>query len=614
VPVGGTDGQVLAKINSTDYNTQWVTRLSGTGAAGQITYWTNASVQSGSNNLFWDNTNARLGLGINTGLAARLHVVGAGTATTWTAQFLNSASFNSLRINDDGTVYMEGRLKFGGINTQASVYGSGTLNQENLNVISGLNPGTAGVDINLSNGQGDPIITSSIRTLVGASRGFAPTSGSGEYRMFAISPTINQTGGASGASIGFLANPTLTSAASWRSFEFRNNSGWGVYGVGTAPSYFAGDVRIGTLLATGGSNLAMARPITGGGTVHGVSLFATINSDVGFALGYATSLSTSATTFSTRIRHFSASQGTFGAGSTVTEQSGFEVSSTLTGATANYAFVGGIPSGTDRWNAYMSGTAQNYFAGNVLIGTTTNAVNSKLFIKGAGSTSSSFPLFISNSLDAQLFMVRDDGAIRLCSTSTGFTIFPYATDPAVPSTAARNLSINWAVTTQGAPFGLLNLSGVAATATSSDTAILGVSKGYTVSSGSGNYAGILINPPVDQSATATGAVRMIYVNPTVTAQVNLRVLEWSNNSGFGLYGVGTCTNYLAGNLGLRTTSPTDLIDINGVNGYSQLRLRASYTPTSSADTNGNIGDIAWDDNFLYVKVSTGWKKSALTTI
>jgi len=40
---------------------------------------------------------------------------------------------------------------------------------------------------------------------------------------------------------------------------------------------------------------------------------------------------------------------------------------------------------------------------------------------------------------------------------------------------------------------------------------------------------------------------------------------------------------------------------------------APRTPTSGADTSGNVGDIASDDNYVYAKTSTGWKRAALTT-
>jgi hypothetical protein len=52
--------------------------ISGSGASGQVAYWTGTSAQSGSNNLFWDAANGRLGIGTNTP-AERLHVVGNAT-------------------------------------------------------------------------------------------------------------------------------------------------------------------------------------------------------------------------------------------------------------------------------------------------------------------------------------------------------------------------------------------------------------------------------------------------------------------------------------------------------------------------------------------------------
>jgi hypothetical protein len=68
-----------------------------------------------------------------------------------------------------------------------------------------------------------------------------------------------------------------------------------------------------------------------------------------------------------------------------------------------------------------------------------------------------------------------------------------------------------------------------------------------------------------------------------------------------------------GNIGVRTNAPTDLLDINGANGYSQLRLRTAYTPTGTADANGNTGDVSWDANYIYIKTAAGWKRSALST-
>jgi len=71
--------------------------------------------------------------------------------------------------------------------------------------------------------------------------------------------------------------------------------------------------------------------------------------------------------------------------------------------------------------------------------------------------------------------------------------------------------------------------------------------------------------------------------------------------------------YIGGNVGVLTTSPTSATDITGANGYSQLRLRTTYTPTSTADALGNVGDVAHDANYIYIKTSGGWKRSALST-
>jgi len=68
-----------------------------------------------------------------------------------------------------------------------------------------------------------------------------------------------------------------------------------------------------------------------------------------------------------------------------------------------------------------------------------------------------------------------------------------------------------------------------------------------------------------------------------------------------------------GNIGINNESPTSKLDIIETTGYQQLRLRTSYTPTSTADADGEIGDIAWDDDYIYIKTSIGWRRSTLTS-
>lgn len=65
----------------------------------------------------------------------------------------------------------------------------------------------------------------------------------------------------------------------------------------------------------------------------------------------------------------------------------------------------------------------------------------------------------------------------------------------------------------------------------------------------------------------------------------------------------------AGNIGIATTSPTALLDVNS----NKIRVRTAKTPASATDT-GDAGDICWDANYIYVCTATNtWKRSAIAT-
>lgn len=89
-----------------------------------------------------------------------------------------------------------------------------------------------------------------------------------------------------------------------------------------------------------------------------------------------------------------------------------------------------------------------------------------------------------------------------------------------------------------------------------------------------------------------------------------------NMGGSSTLATGTerfCITRDSGWVGFSTPSPTAKVDITGNTGYNQLRLRTSYTPTATADANGSTGGIVWDDNYIYIKTSAGWKRAALST-
>jgi hypothetical protein len=381
VPTPG-DGDVL-KWNATTllWEASDSAGITGSGVAGQVAYFTGATTQGGSNNLFWDNTNGRLGIGTNTP-SVFLNVVGSGLTTaifsySGTDGAINSHNTGTLAItrtaqirlvngstlfgaNDrtyqlvnigrsgtvadfyvqyyDGTSYLDRFRVFGstgnfGINTGASdsgqrlqvigdtlMKGSGATSGTNgltiqdsagVNIYTFRNDGqaissirnaqteaslrftqvtannNAGTSIpiiwyennaasqravingvwdasnragfNFNHGQGTTGVSillnnPSNQTIGGSTftinETFNPTSGTA-FRVFAnIAPTINQTGGANGITYGLSVNPTITAAADWRSITWTNNTGWGLYGQGTANNYIAGSLGIGTTTIT----------------------------------------------------------------------------------------------------------------------------------------------------------------------------------------------------------------------------------------------------------------------------------------------------------------------------------------------------------------------------
>ena len=64
-----------------------------------------------------------------------------------------------------------------------------------------------------------------------------------------------------------------------------------------------------------------------------------------------------------------------------------------------------------------------------------------------------------------------------------------------------------------------------------------------------------------------------------------------------------------GDVGIKTATPTAAVDINS----NIFRLRSSKTP-SSVNATGNVGEICWDSDYIYICVDNNtWKRSALNS-
>ncbi len=211
----------------------------------------------------------------------------------------------------------------------------------------------------------------------------------------------------------------------------------------TASPTLTGNVGVGTSNSTSQS-LKVNKTITGATTALGVQVDGVVQSDVtALAAYHSTSAATLAAAFTcTGLHHYRAVQGTIGAGSTVTSQYGYTVDSTMIGATNNFGFYGGIAAGSNRWNIYMAGTALNYMAGSLLIGTNTDDGTNKLQVNG-GAT------FLDNALVRA--MLKDCGMTVLdkgnSSTTTQTVDYTAGSYQKITATGNHTLAFsNWSPT------------------------------------------------------------------------------------------------------------------------------------------------------------------------
>jgi len=163
----------------------------------------------------------------------------------------------------------------------------------------------------------------------------------------------------------------------------------GYMGVGGAPATNRAVSVVNTALS-GTAQSGVVSNITGtSGATSGVN-------------GFAAEVGTAAAVFTaTDVTGLIVQNAFKGAGSTITNQHGVRIVDQTQG-TNNYGITSLVSSGANKWNIYASGTAQNYFANNVLIGTTssrTNPFSSGSFLQIESTSSSASPAIIRNSND-----------------------------------------------------------------------------------------------------------------------------------------------------------------------------------------------------------------------
>lgn len=153
------------------------------------------------------------------------------------------------------------------------------------------------------------------------------------------------------------------------------------------PIALPGTVGIGSSSASSSVLLDLAYSSLTGTVQRGINTAIIANSEATALLnGSRVAMSTSAEAFTLgTAAGFTVAPTTIGAGSSITNIHGLFIADQA-GATNTYGISSLVSSGANKWNIYASGTALNYFAGNVGVGTSSPAVKTHVSEASSGAT------------------------------------------------------------------------------------------------------------------------------------------------------------------------------------------------------------------------------------
>jgi hypothetical protein len=231
------------------------------------------------------------------------------------------------------------------------------------------------------------------------------------------------------------------------------------------------------------------------------------------------------------------------------------------------------------WGLYGAGTANNYLGGNLGIAITPT---SRLHVSGVGNDATTNSLIVQNSAASVALRVVDNGDVyagdgewlKVQGASKRYIYKGDATNGIFSISSCSSL---------GATF---NMYG-ATHASKPKTIEIGAS--YAPNSGTIAYNALEIASNIDQTGTANSITRGLYINPVlnnVVSRNNWRSIVWSNNEGYGLFGVGTAQNLLNGKL---TVSPIVLAaNFTNANTISVLGSQVLNIPAGNRGADGNV--------------------------
>ena len=468
--------------------------ITGSGTATQIAYFDAATNLTSSSNLFWDNTNGRIGINTATpGASIDAHGTG-GTIiqanSTTLANSLMSFQLQGTGKWQIGNFYSAGlnyfRL-FDQLNSteRIKVQNTGQIDTtgwfQNTNTIAGIT------------GTSPTALTSSLFINYFTYNSGISTSASVNTIGLIIQNTLNYSG----------AN-TINNTSYNTSALIRNAVTFGSAGASITYSQATG------FRALSNDQVQYIQEGTNNGTIsHYANILITGDGRI----------STGTTTFTNRYQI---------------------LLNDLNELSANNTY-------TNRWAIYQAGSSENnFFAGKVGIGsgytpsTFAFDVNGDSVLRGSGTTSATSSLSLRNSASTQLYNFRNNGTFIFGnldvgiyqSNDKGTNVVPGAGGLFLGYFATGDLAYaNVPSVTLGRPNNRL-LNGTSGTGTQIMASVVG---NYSPTSGTGLFTAFEVVPTINQTGGASGITRGLNVNPTLTASANWRSIETSNNTGYSAY-------------------------------------------------------------------------------
>ena len=530
-------------LSSADWST-FSGKIGGSGTSGQVAYWNGTSSQTGSNNLFWDAANARLGIGTNTP-ADSLHLASGGlriqNIRASLDNFYTGGVVNGLKIQNTTT---NGRTLLG-------LVPNGTSNLADFWVFN-----TSDTTTNYSAlawGYESNSLFWGINSI---------SAGTGATRPIYINATNGQTVASSNISFFTSGNVGIRTGITDAGFRLDVNGTARVSdNLTVSKNQNAGTILNITNTTSGTNSFAQCRLTTDN---NGLALFSKLSSTY------------------TPFKILAANDA-------VLYTDGGDISIFNDSALGKIKFAGGSVN-----TAQMTLTA----AGRLLLGTTIEGteilkVNGNTLLSGnltlsatgtTSFTSSSAGFFSHDAVGtSNQLLYTGNGDYRTKFSGAGFgTIFGATSASQTTSNTIlvqtridRNNNI-FQFNTTPEYSGAANVSTISLNGIVSFDALnnivgaihtgIKIIENFAPNSTIRDivYNNISIQSTINQTGGAVQTTRGLYINPTLTSAADWRSIEWSNNSGWGLYGAGTANNYLAGKLVIGTTSvSTFALDVNG---------------------------------------------------